>query len=144
MTIIFGQCDDATRTEIALGPTYETDYEGGELINFLTRLRTVCFGSNDGGLSVKPYKNIVAVKLLNNFSNAKPNDSHRFKEELKIKYDTILAVAGKFPNMTESMLELLKAEAIPLNWLTIVGWRLQTKLLRKRRVTPLLRQYFSY
>ena len=43
MTIIFGQCDNATRTEIALGANYETNCEDGELINFLTRLQTVCY-----------------------------------------------------------------------------------------------------
>ena len=58
----------------------------------------------------KPYKNVVVVKSLNNFSNAKSNDPHRFKEELKIKYDAILAVVGKLPNGTGPMLELLKAE----------------------------------
>ena len=58
----------------------------------------------------------MAVKSLNNFSNAKPNDPHGFKEELKIKYDAVLAVVGKFPNGTGAMLELLKAEAKPLYW----------------------------
>ena len=82
MTIIYGQCDDATRTEIALGPN-ETVCANGELINFLAILQTVCYGSNDGGSSFKPYKNVVVAKSLNNSSNAKPNDPHRFKEELK-------------------------------------------------------------
>ena len=53
---------------------------------------------------------------MNNFSNAKPNDPHRSKEELKIKFDAVLAVVGKFPNGTGPMLELLKAEAPPLDW----------------------------
>ena len=53
---------------------------------------------------------------MNNFTNAKPNDPHGFKEELKIKYDAVLAVVGKFPNGTGPMLELLKAEAAPLDW----------------------------
>ena len=105
ITIIFGQCDDATRTEIALGTNYKKDCEDGNLINFLTRLQTVCYGSEDRGLSFKPYKNVVVVKSLNNFSNAKPNDPHGFKEELKIKYNAILAVVGKFQNGTGPMLE---------------------------------------
>ena len=85
MTIIYGQCDDATRTEIALGTNYETICIDRELINFLEIIQTVCYGSDDGGLSFKPYKNVVVVKSFNNFSNAKPNDPHGFKEELKIK-----------------------------------------------------------
>ena len=115
MTIIFGQCNDATRTKTALGANYKTDCENRELINFLTRLQTVCYGSDNRGLSFKPYKNVVVVKSLNNFSNAKPNDPHKFKEELKIKFDAELAVVGKFQNGTGPMVELLKAEAPPLN-----------------------------
>ena len=39
-----------------------------------------------------------------------------FKEELKIKYDAVLAVVGKFPNGTGPMLELLAAEVPVLAW----------------------------
>ena len=63
-------------------------------MNFLAILGTVCYGSDDGGLYFKPYKNVVVVKSLNNFSKARPNDPSRFKEELKIKYDAVLAVVG--------------------------------------------------
>ena len=34
MTIIFGQCNDAIRTKIALGASYEANGEGRELIEF--------------------------------------------------------------------------------------------------------------
>ena len=50
VTIIFGQCNDATRTEIALGTNYEAHCDAGDLISFLKRLRTVCYESDDGGL----------------------------------------------------------------------------------------------
>ena len=53
---------------------------------------------------------------MNNFSNAKPNDPHGFKEGLKIKLDAVLAGMGKFPKGTGPMLELLKAEVTPLDW----------------------------
>ena len=76
MTIIYGQCNNATRTEIALGANYKTIRADAELINFLAILQTVCYGSNDGGLSFKPYKNVVVVKSLNNFSNVQPDDPH--------------------------------------------------------------------
>ena len=43
MTMIYEQCIDArARTEIYLGTNYETVCADGELINFLTILRTVC------------------------------------------------------------------------------------------------------
>ena len=57
----------------------------------------------------------MAVKSLNNFSKAKLNDPHGFKEELKIKFDAILAVVGHFLNSTGPMLELLKAEVPTLD-----------------------------
>ena len=53
---------------------------------------------------------------MNNFSNAKPNDPHGFKEELNIKYDAVLAVIVKFLNRTEPMLELFAVELPPLDW----------------------------
>ena len=116
MTIIYGQCDNTTRTEIALSDNYKIIRHDVELIRFLEIVQTVCYGSDDGGLSFKPYKNILVVKSLNNFSNAKLNDPHRFKEELKIKYDAILAVIGIFPDGTGPMLALLAPEATPLDW----------------------------
>ena len=76
ITIVYGQCDDASQTEVALNPNYKINRKDGNLIKFITRVQTVCYGSKEGGLSFKPYKNVVVVKSLNNFTNAKPNDSH--------------------------------------------------------------------
>ena len=67
-------------------------------------------------MSFKSHKNVLAVKLLNNFSNTKLSDPHGFKEELKTKYDAILAVVGKSPNGTGPMAELLKAGTPALDW----------------------------
>ena len=52
---------------------------------------------------------------MNNFSNAKPNNPHGFKDELKIKFDAVLAIVGKFQNGTGPMLELLKVEVPALD-----------------------------
>ena len=71
ITIIFGQCDEATKTKIALRATYAVNRQVGRLIKFLKQLHTVCFGSDDGGLSYGHYKQVVVVKLLTNFSNNK-------------------------------------------------------------------------
>ena len=49
---------------------------------------------------------------MDNYSNNKPHDSHGFKEEVKIKYDAVNAVVGKFPNRTGLMIELVGA-AVP-------------------------------
>ena len=116
MNIFFEQCNDATTTKVFLGTTYKTDCHDGNIISFLVKLRTVFYGNDNGGLSFKPYKNIVSVKSLNNFSKAKSNDPHGLKKELKIKYDAILAVVGKFSNRTGPMMELLKVETPARSW----------------------------
>ena len=102
----------------------------GELINFLAILQTVCYRSDDGGLSFEPYKNVVVVKSLKNFSNAKPNDPHGFKEELKIKYNAVLAVAEKFLNGTGPMLELLAAEVPALEWVAYCAMTVANQEIR--------------
>ena len=54
--IIFGQCDEATKTRLALWAIYAVDRQAGRLFEFLKRLHTVCFGDDDGGLLYAPYK----------------------------------------------------------------------------------------
>jgi len=56
MTIIFRQCNEATKTEIALRETYNADHQAMNLLEFLKRVRTVRFKSDNGGLSFWPYK----------------------------------------------------------------------------------------
>ena len=79
ITILFRQCDGATKTKIPLGATDAADHQVGSLIAFIKRMRTVCFGSDDGGLSYGPYKQVVAIKSMNNYTNNKPYDPHGFK-----------------------------------------------------------------
>ena len=95
--ILFGQCDEATKTEIALGATYTAGRQAGRLSAFIERLRKVCFSSDDGGLSYRPYKQVVAIKLMNNYTNNKFQDPHGFKEQVKIKYEFTKAIAVKIP-----------------------------------------------
>ena len=86
------------------------DCQTRNIINFLKKICLVCFESDNGGLSFKLYKQVVSVKSLYNFSNNNPNDPYSFKEKIKIKFNTLLAVVEKFPNRTRTMIELLKAE----------------------------------
>ena len=55
MTILFGQCNEATQTEIAPGDNYTDDRDEGKLLAFIQRLRAICFGGDDGGLTFPPY-----------------------------------------------------------------------------------------
>ena len=50
MTIILNQCDEATRTKIALSTSYEDNFEAEKLIKFLARVYTVCNVTNDGDI----------------------------------------------------------------------------------------------
>ena len=108
MTIICGQCSNASLSELALEANYATNCDDGNIINFLHRLEVICYESNNGGLSHKPYKIAVTVKVLHNYTNLKPSDPRGFKEELKVKYKATLAVIGTFPNKTRVMERLLK------------------------------------
>ena len=74
-------------------------------------------GSDDGGLSYGPYKQVVAIKAMKNYSNYKLNDSHGFKEQVKIKYEATKVIVGKFPNETAALMELLSnAQSVALDW----------------------------
>ena len=135
ITIIFGQCNDATRTKIAHGTTYEAECDNRNLINFLTRLRTICYKSDDGGLSYKPYKLVVAVKSLHNFSNLKPDDPHAFKEELKIKFGAILKMLGSSKTEQQYWNIYSKQRLLHKIGVTIVRCRPLTNLSEKRKQT---------
>ena len=56
---------------------------------------------------------------MHDYSNNKSHDPHGFKKEIKIKikYNTVKAVAKRFPNRIAVMMVLLKAEAVPLTWI---------------------------
>ena len=81
----------------------------------------------------------MTKKSLNNFTNANPSDPHEFKEELKIKYEAILAVVGKFPNGTGPMPELLKAESPPLDWTHYCAMTVAEQVVWEKRATILTR-----
>ena len=94
ITILYGQCDEATQTEIALEDSYTDDRNEERLLAFVDWLCAICFGGNDGGLSYPPYKQVVAVKSLNTYTNNKPQDPCGFKEQVKTKYKVTKAIVG--------------------------------------------------
>ena len=53
--------------------------------------------------------------LISN-SNNKLHDPHGFKEEVKIKYDSVKAITKKIPNATAAMMALLGAAVPLLDW----------------------------
>ena len=117
ITILFGQCDEATQTEIALGDNYTEDRNEGRLLAFIEQLRAICFGGNNGGLSYPLYKQVVAIKSLNTYTNNKVHDPNSFKEQVKIKYKATKAIVGRFPNWIAILMHLLSnAEPDALDW----------------------------
>ena len=107
MTIIYRQCNKVTETKITPGRTNNVDCQAWNLIEFLKQICTVCFGSNNRGLPFGPYKQIISVKLMNNYSNNKPHDPHGSKEKIKIKIDAVKALVEQIPNRIGAMIKLL-------------------------------------
>ena len=116
ITILFGQCDEATQTEIALGDNYTEDRNEGRLLAFIEQLRSICFGGNNSSLSYAPYKQVVAIKSLNTYTNNDPNDPHGFKEQVKIKFEATKAIVEKYPNGTAALMHLLSNAETSLDW----------------------------
>ena len=116
ITILFGQCDEVTQTKIALEDNYTEDRDEGRLLAFIERLRAICFGGNDSGLSYAPYKKVVAIKSLNTYTNNNITDPHGFKEQAKIKYEATKAIVGRFPNETATLVHLLSNAEPALDW----------------------------
>ena len=99
---------------MTLGDNYTEDRDEGRLLAFIERLRAICFGSDNGGLSYAPYKQVVAIKSLNTFTNNDPQDPHGFKEQVKFKFKATKAIVGRFPNGTTALTHLLSKAEPPL------------------------------
>ena len=84
--------------------------------SFIKQICTVCFGGYDGNLSYGFYKQVVAIKWLNTYSNNEPQTPHGYKGQVKIKYKATKAIDGKFPNRTTALMELLSNALVPLDW----------------------------
>ena len=69
----------------------------------------ICFGGDNGDLSFLPYKQVVAVKLLNTYTNNDNYDPNGFKEQVKIKFKATKAkaIVKRFPNGTTTLMHLL-------------------------------------
>ena len=79
-------------------------------------MRTVCFGNDDGGLSYGLYKQVIAIKSLDTYTNNEPQDLHGYKEQAKIKYEVTKAIVGKFLYGTAALMELYSKAPVPLDW----------------------------
>ena len=113
---------------------YPVNPQAGRLIEFLNQLHTF-FWSDNSSLSFGPYKQVIVVKLMNNYSNNKPDDPYGFKEEVKIKHDVVKAVASRFLNGTAAMMKLLSGEAPPIDWDDYCQLTLSNKSYGKREAT---------
>ena len=80
-------------------------------------MRTVGFGGDNGDLSYGPYKQVVAIKSLNIYTNIDRQDPHGLKEQVKIKYKATKTIARNSPNGIAALIELLSnALPAPLDW----------------------------
>ena len=90
-----------------LGDNYTEDHDEGRLLAFIERLRAICFGGDNGGLSYQSYNQVVAIKSFKIYTNNKVHDPNGFKDQVKIKYEAIKATVGRFPNGTAILMHLL-------------------------------------
>ena len=75
------------------------------------------FDGDDGGLSYRPYKQVVEAKSMNNYTNNEPYDPHSFKEQVTIKFEATKVIARRFPNGTVALMGLFsKAQPTALDW----------------------------
>ena len=75
---------------------------------------------------------------MNNYTNNKPNDPHGFKEQVKIKYEATKAIAGKFPNGTAALMELLsRTQPAALDWAGYCALPADEKLVWEQRAAAL-------
>ena len=107
VTFIRGQLDEGTTNELELSPEYEKALKDGDVVKIISNLRTICYGNDDGGLSYRPYKAVIAAKGLTTYVTSNPADPHGFKDELRTRYNAALALTGKFPNGTVFMEQAL-------------------------------------
>ena len=108
IAMIWGQLDDDTQAQIIFAASYAKARKDGDIVAFLQLLRDICNGSDDGGLSYHPFKIVVAMKSLCNFTNSDVGNPHLYKKELRTKYDTTKAVCGHFPFGTETLVFAMK------------------------------------
>ena len=88
--------------------SYAQARKDGDIVTFLESLRDICNGSDDGGLSYQPFKAVVAIKGVCNFTNPDVSNPHLYKKELRIKYDAMKAICGNFPFGTETLVFVMK------------------------------------
>lgn len=119
MTLILGQYDKAMLTKLALQSTYNVNCNNGNLVLFLDGLRVVYYQNNDDKLSYEPYKMIVVIKLLRNFTNSTPKDPRGYKETVKVKYNATTAIVWKVlqRNMTPRDITCKGIDIVKLEWL---------------------------
>ena len=135
--ILVGQCDEATQTKIALGANYTEDRDAGRLLAFIERMCSICFGGDDGGLSYGPYKQVVAIKSLNTYTDNDPNDPHSFKDQVKIKYEATKTIVGRFLNGTAVVTYLLSKAEIALNFDNFCALQEEERLVWEQRANAL-------
>ena len=100
-------------------------------------MRSIFFGGDDSGLSYGPYKQVVAIKSLNTYTNNNPNDPHGFKEQVKIKFEATKAIVGRFPNGTAALMHLLSNAETPLDWDTYCALSAEEQIVWELRADAL-------
>ena len=110
------------------------DYKEGNLLNFINQLQTICFSGDDCSLSYGLYKQVVAIKSMNNYPNNEPNNPHVVIEQVKIKFEATKVIVRRFQNGTAALMQLLsKAQPAALNWAAYLALPADNNLCGNRK-----------
>ena len=84
-----------------------------------------------------PYKQVVAIKSLNTYTNNEPQDPHGYKEQVKFKYEATKVIVGKFPNGTATLMEILSKATVSLDWAGYCALSEEDQFVRELRADAL-------
>ena len=109
MTVILGQCDEATRAQVEVDDEFADILDEGRILDFIRILRVVCYDTSASGSLFQPMHSIDQLKHLLWFDN-QANNMYYFVDDLKNYYASAKAAGWKFPMGTASLIYLLKTD----------------------------------
>lgn len=109
MTVILGQCDEATRAQVKADEEFTDTLNDGKILDFLRILCAVCYDTSASGALFQPMYSIDQLKHLIRFDN-QANNMYNFVDDLKNYYASAKAAGWKFSMGTASLIHLLKTD----------------------------------
>ena len=107
MMAIFGQRDEATKTQVKADKDFVTIMNEERILDFIQILCAVCYDTSASRLLFQPMHVINQLKRLIRFDN-QGNNMYNYVNDLKNYYASAKAASWKFSMGTASLIHLLK------------------------------------